>query len=126
MDKISMISSLFQFYTAVISHYQYLGIVLITASGFMLNKSIRDHMNCVKILSSIAIILTVLYLIFGLYVYQEMISQYKYLLDVNGQSKVSIAAVERFIHYQSLGGIVILLFVAASFICYLAHNGEQK
>ena len=103
--------------THIISHYQYLGVLLLTGLLYLLLK--RNNKQCiyVKIIHIIAILFNLGYLIFGLFIYRELTIQ----LSLAGSSMskyTDINLVNTYITEQSWLGVIILIMLIILFFIH--------
>lgn len=106
-----------------IAHYQYLGILFITGTAFLLRWSIQRGDNVLKALSLITEFVVLIYLIFGLFVYREMILEYGKLFSPLGKSKFNLSTMyDTYIVTQSWIGLVALAFFISSLVSFIKRR----
>jgi len=126
MQQEELIINIFPLLSDTISHYQYLGIVMITAAAVLLMVSIKKKYCIAIVLSIITIIILIIFLILGIFAYREIINQYYYLLDLNGMAKQKLSLINQYILCQSWIGIIALISLVITFFCYAVNSFKGK
>jgi len=119
MSNTEVIINIFPLLSTMVSHYQYLGIVMISATSILLIWSIKNKYNATTTLLIITEILLIIYLIFGLFVYAEMVTQLQILSESGGITRLNLHSLyNNYIVCQSWLGFAALVFLIISFISF--------
>lgn len=120
-DQVAGVAKYFPLMLGILSHYQYLGVVLLGAIAFILMYCLKNNYRCTLIISVCAALIAVLYLIFGLFVYRELLAQFTYLLQNNLKDQ-ALSEIENLLYIQSWIGIIGLLLLLLCFVVLLCEK----
>ena len=128
--KMSAFISHFQVMNGALSQYQYLGALLLIGSTAILMLSMKNRHFRTLIVSAIATFLAACYLIYGLYIYRELLGQSKILIDAASSegmiSQLRFSYVETLLFRQFCAGCVIFIILGLSIWCSLKDRKIRK